>query len=456
MITAVASSDQHRPPADHRAREPEAGRGPGRHERPRAGRRLQRQRAAHGGGAVPDPARGGQGVARSTRSGARRAATTASVTARSSRTSPASPSSPTTSPPRRRLTRSSSSSCKPTEEGGVDEIHIVFTEFRSQLSQRAVARRILPMVIAGDRRAARRTARCRCTSSSRPAEGVLDALLPRYVESRVFAALLESAASESAARRRAMKSATDNAEDLIKSLTRDGQLGSPGRDHPRDQRNRRRRKRAGRGRRLNMTVTRARALHAAGRGRDRPRRPRHRPGRRRRVRPRRDAGDLQRAARRPHARRRDRRPSPSRSRSTSATTRCARISLNPTDGLVRGAAGAGHRRPDLGAGRRRDQGPRLQRPRRAAGRRHSLARHHRALADPPPVAAVRRARVQDRDVRHRHQGHRPARALRAGRQDRPVRRCRCRQDRHHPGDDPPGRQGVRWRLGVRRRRRAHP
>ena len=49
----------------------------------------------------------------------------------------------------------------------------------------------------------------------------LSALLPRYVESRVFAAMLESAASESAARRRAMKSATDNADDLIKSLTRE-------------------------------------------------------------------------------------------------------------------------------------------------------------------------------------------------------------------------------------------
>ena len=52
------------------------------------------------------------------------------------------------------------------------------------------------------------------------AEDVLDALLPRYVESRVYNALLQSAASEHAARRRAMKSATDNAEDLIKSLTR--------------------------------------------------------------------------------------------------------------------------------------------------------------------------------------------------------------------------------------------
>jgi F-type H+-transporting ATPase subunit gamma len=107
---------------------------------------------------------------------------------------------------------------QPTEQGGVDEIHIVYTEFVSALTQRAVARRILPMAI---------------EETEEPpdmplplyefepnAEGVLDALLPRYVESRVFAALLESAAAESSARRRAMKAATDNADELIKSLTR--------------------------------------------------------------------------------------------------------------------------------------------------------------------------------------------------------------------------------------------
>src|SRR5581483_9788687 len=51
--------------------------------------------------------------------------------------------------------------------------------------------------------------------------GVLDALLPRYLTARVFAAMLDAAASEQAARRRAMKSATDNADELIKQLTRD-------------------------------------------------------------------------------------------------------------------------------------------------------------------------------------------------------------------------------------------
>jgi F-type H+-transporting ATPase subunit gamma len=105
------------------------------------------------------------------------------------------------------------------DEGGVDEIHIVFTEFRSMLSQRSVARRILPMVIE-ETEEAPKEGPLPLYEFEPSAEAVLDALLPRYVESRVFAALLESAASESAARRRAMKAATDNAEDLIKSLTR--------------------------------------------------------------------------------------------------------------------------------------------------------------------------------------------------------------------------------------------
>jgi F0F1-type ATP synthase alpha subunit len=73
-----------------------------------------------------------------------------------------------------------------------------------------------------------------------------------------------------------------------------------------------------------------------------------------------------------------------------------------------------------------------------------------------PSPAVRPARVQDRDVRDRHQGHRPADALRARWQDRPVRRRRCRQDRADPGDDLPGRRELRWCLLLRRCRRAHP
>jgi F-type H+-transporting ATPase subunit gamma len=109
---------------------------------------------------------------------------------------------------------------QPTEVGGADEIHVVYTEFRSMLSQRAVAKRILPMVIEETSEAPVGGPLPLYEFEPSP-EAVLDALLPRYVESRVFNAMLESAASESAARRRAMKSATDNADDLVKSLTRE-------------------------------------------------------------------------------------------------------------------------------------------------------------------------------------------------------------------------------------------
>ena len=69
---------------------------------------------------------------------------------------------------------------------------------------------------------------------------------------------------------------------------------------------------------------------------------------------------------------------------------------------------------------------------------------------------LRPARVQDRGLLDRHQGHRPADPVRQGRQDRPVRRGRRRQDRPHPGDDLPRRRELQRRVGVRRRRRAHP
>ena len=107
-----------------------------------------------------------------------------------------------------------------TEAGGpgVDEIHIVYTEFRSLASQKAVAKRMLPLVIEYADDAPQDTAQFDFEPS---AEGVLDALLPRYIEARIFAAMLEAAASEQAARQRAMKSATDNADELIKALTRD-------------------------------------------------------------------------------------------------------------------------------------------------------------------------------------------------------------------------------------------
>jgi F-type H+-transporting ATPase subunit gamma len=108
---------------------------------------------------------------------------------------------------------------QPAEEGGVDEIHLVYTEFVNMITQRPVARRVLPLEVEE-------------TTEPPPggafplyefepsAEDVLDALLPRYVESRIFNALLQAAASEHAMRRRAMKAATDNAEELIRVYTR--------------------------------------------------------------------------------------------------------------------------------------------------------------------------------------------------------------------------------------------
>lgn len=101
---------------------------------------------------------------------------------------------------------------------GVDELHIVFTEFRSMLSQSAAARRIAPMVVeyVGDEQP--EDGPQTLFSFEPSAETLFDALLPRYIATRVYAALLEAAASESASRRRAMKSATDNADDLIKAL----------------------------------------------------------------------------------------------------------------------------------------------------------------------------------------------------------------------------------------------
>jgi F-type H+-transporting ATPase subunit gamma len=106
------------------------------------------------------------------------------------------------------------------EDGGVDEVHVVFTRFRSMLVQEPSDIRMLPLEVV--------------ESEDTPAEheilplfefepnpsAVLDALLPRYVNSRIYFCLLQSAASELAARQSAMKSATDNAQDLIEQYTR--------------------------------------------------------------------------------------------------------------------------------------------------------------------------------------------------------------------------------------------
>ncbi|GGP46092.1 F0F1 ATP synthase subunit gamma [Saccharothrix coeruleofusca] len=100
---------------------------------------------------------------------------------------------------------------------GVDEIHVVYTEFKSMLSQQPVAKRIAPLgveygqepdgVVPG-------------YEFEPDPETLLGALLPKYVNTRLFSALLESAASESAARRTAMQAATDNANELVRTLSR--------------------------------------------------------------------------------------------------------------------------------------------------------------------------------------------------------------------------------------------
>ncbi|WJV46173.1 F0F1 ATP synthase subunit gamma [Streptomyces flavofungini] len=108
-----------------------------------------------------------------------------------------------------------------TAEGGVDELHIVYTEFVSMMTQTAVDGRLLPLSL--DEVAEESTAKGEILplfDFEPSAEDVLDALLPRYVESRIYNALLQSAASKHAATRRAMKSATDNAGDLINNLSR--------------------------------------------------------------------------------------------------------------------------------------------------------------------------------------------------------------------------------------------
>ncbi|MEV7558885.1 F0F1 ATP synthase subunit gamma [Streptomyces sp. NPDC048331] len=108
-----------------------------------------------------------------------------------------------------------------TAEGGVDELHIVYTEFVSMMTQNPVDGRMLPLSLDQAPEETGAKGEILPLFDFEPsAEDVLDALLPRYVESRIYNALLQSAASEHAARRRAMKAATDNAGDLIKSLSR--------------------------------------------------------------------------------------------------------------------------------------------------------------------------------------------------------------------------------------------
>jgi F-type H+-transporting ATPase subunit gamma len=109
---------------------------------------------------------------------------------------------------------------QPTSEGGVDELHLVHTSFISMLSQRPSARRMLPLEVE-EVEGEPATGAVPLYEFEPSPQAVLDALLPWYVENRIYYALLESAAAEIASRRRAMKSATDNANELLDQFTRE-------------------------------------------------------------------------------------------------------------------------------------------------------------------------------------------------------------------------------------------
>ncbi|WP_193607492.1 F0F1 ATP synthase subunit gamma [Nocardioides lijunqiniae] len=108
------------------------------------------------------------------------------------------------------------------EDGDVDEVHVVYTRFRSMLVQEPTAVRLLPLeVVEAEEGVEQPQADLLPLYEFEPSPAeVLDGLLPQYVQSRIFFALLQAAASELAARQKAMKSATDNADELIKKYTR--------------------------------------------------------------------------------------------------------------------------------------------------------------------------------------------------------------------------------------------
>jgi F-type H+-transporting ATPase subunit gamma len=113
---------------------------------------------------------------------------------------------------------------------GVDELHIVYTRFVSMLTQKPEVRRMAPLEISytdeefemgADALSDSPTADVQAQYEFEPEAGtLLSALLPKYISTRIYASLLDAAASESAARRTAMKAATDNANELVETLSR--------------------------------------------------------------------------------------------------------------------------------------------------------------------------------------------------------------------------------------------
>jgi F-type H+-transporting ATPase subunit gamma len=106
------------------------------------------------------------------------------------------------------------------EEGGVDEVHVVYTRFVSMLRQEPTTVRMLPLEVVEGTEPPPPDEVLPLYEFEPSAADVLDVLLPRYVTSRIYYALMQACASELAARQRAMKAATDNAEDLIEKLSR--------------------------------------------------------------------------------------------------------------------------------------------------------------------------------------------------------------------------------------------
>jgi len=106
------------------------------------------------------------------------------------------------------------------DEGGVGELHVVYTQFVNMVTQRPRVIRMLPLeVVEGVEEVGANEVLPLYDFEPSPEE-VLDALLPRYVRSRIYSCLLQAAASELASRQRAMHTATENAEDLIRMYTR--------------------------------------------------------------------------------------------------------------------------------------------------------------------------------------------------------------------------------------------
>ena len=109
---------------------------------------------------------------------------------------------------------------QPASEGVVDEIHIVYNRFVSVVTQVPEVVRLLPLKVVEGVDAPEDNEVLPLYEFEPEVGDVLDALLPVYIESRIFNAMLQSAASEHAARQRAMKSASDNADKLITTFTR--------------------------------------------------------------------------------------------------------------------------------------------------------------------------------------------------------------------------------------------